>query len=407
MSQENDIISEKVVASEQIKHSALEKIPGYQKFKNLGSSFFKVFWGIVLVFIAMVFTYTSVKSVKDNSKIVLALKTINVKDNTKIPENTLVKLQGKATTNTPLEIKYQLCKNTATTTSSNDSKETIAERLKAKCATPDTNTQTLSGLIYYSVNYERYEQHVKTEKETRTVTKEDGKEYKETVETKKLEEGWHTIKTDNKWTKFNLGSIVVDPIGAKTVLHYQENVIDNVYIPEANTEFFVPEFADKASSKVGDTRLTVKYIPTNTTMLVIGTVRDGEMASVYGDTFIISNLDNTALIRNLEQGEKTARWGMRFASWVLYTLGFMLILGPILAMLDFIPIVGKLSRGLTLVLSALISLFLVAIGVFIVRYFALIFLLIIIATGFALFGTQKMKNKAKNMVNTVGSVVKR
>lgn len=401
------VVESKVISSKRVVHSFWEKVPMYNKFKNLGSSFIKVFWGILLVFGAMVLTYTSVKSVKEYSKIVNSLKLVeipanetNAVQNLKLPTDKLVEIQGKAIAQNPLTIEYKYCEANATSQT--------AEKIKEKCMLPaNTPAKSINNLLYYSVKYERYEQHLETEHETQTVTKPDGQEYQETVETKKLVEGWHTIKTDSKWTKFTIGGITIDPINAKTVLKYEELTDRNVYIPNATPNFFEPDYLEKASAQVGDTRITIKYIPSNTTMLVVGKIRDNSISSINSDTFVISNYDKSALVRTLQQNEKTARWGMRILSWALYTFGFMLILGPILALLDFIPIVGSLGRGLTFIISGLISAILVAIGVLLVKYFALFVLLVLIMGAISIFGMEKLRSKGRSMSKSVVNAVKR
>jgi len=134
--------------------------------------------------------------------------------------------------------------------------------------------------------------------------------------------------------------------------------------------------------------LVFDYVSSEDELVIVGEISNGKVKD--GEVFIISNKSASALLQDLKSSESAMYWGLKFLSWLLMTIGFLSILGPILSIADFIPIAGKaascvgsivagvLSLIIVTLLTLLIKLWWLCLGGFILIFIGLSVLLVVL-----------------------------
>ncbi|MBU0976203.1 MAG: TMEM43 family protein [Patescibacteria group bacterium] len=295
----------------------------------------------------------------------------------------------------------------------------------------------VGDVLYYSYKEQKYEEVEKTEEETIT-TIENGQEVEETIERVKLVDEWVDKESKSEWAGFKLGNYTISPNGADLELKLQkkeymiEGVAQKDYksicesaggtwlaqynecegigkticgsndgeykmcespcrhnpVMENCTDVCVEvctivnpgEYVDISGKNItpdiGDYRLVVEYLPLETEMLVIGEISGTTVSG--GDTFIVSNKSDTELLSDLKGEETAMYWIMKGVVWLMLTFGFLMILGPILSLLDFIPVAGKAASCVASIIAAIVSAGIVIAGTLIIKYWFLCIALAVI-----------------------------
>ncbi len=233
----------------------------------------------------------------------------------------------------------------------------------------------VGNVLYYSFKEQRYEEVTKTE--TSTITRViNGEEVEETIEKTIVEDEWVTKKSESKWAEFKLGNIKIKP----DLATLKVNLSLKEY--KRNTWGEFEEVTGGYTPSIGDLRIVVEYLPTDENLIVIGEISGDSISS--GEVFIISNKGERALLDEIKSQETTLYWVLKFLSWLLLTFGMLSILGPILSLLDFIPVAGKAANCLAGVISAILSFVIVLVSTLILKFwwlfivFSLIFIVLLI-----------------------------
>lgn len=230
-------------------------------------------------------------------------------------------------------------------------------------------------VLYYSYVEQEYQEVEEIVQDTKTVY-EDGREIEETVETTKLVEKWVDMTTkDGVWADFTLGDIEIDPDGASLKLDYKK------------AEFWADEFGDwvalaggeKRTPELDDERLVVTYLDVEQNLIVVGELANDKISG--GDEFIITNKSDSELQSTLENEETFWYWFMKFIIWLLLVIGFTSIIGPLLALLDFIPLVGDAARNVAGLISAVIAFLIVLIASILIKFWWLFLILLVVIIG--------------------------
>jgi hypothetical protein len=232
---------------------------------------------------------------------------------------------------------------------------------KANVTTP-AKAPEVGNALYFNATYQEYKEVEKTEEETVTEI-ENGQEVEKTIERTKLVDEWTDTQSENGWAEFNVGGITIKPSGAQlewnlTTEEYRYSTISNTYEElKAGTSI---------TPVIGDKRLLVRYMPTDIDLLIVGEISQRSISG--GDVFILSNKSDSQLISDMKTSETTMYWVLKFIVWLLLTIGIMSILGPILSVLDFIPIAGKAASCAASIFAAIISIGIVIAGSLIIKF---------------------------------------
>lgn len=231
---------------------------------------------------------------------------------------------------------------------------------KPVVSTP-ANAPEVGDALYYSFAKQQYQEVEETEYETVT-TIENGQEVEEEIERVKVVEKWVDLETENKWAEFKLGNYNVKTAGADLRLdlarkEYREDM--GLYHELSSGMSITPE--------IGDYRKVIEYLTSDTELLIVGQI-SGSTISSGGEVFIITTKSDAELLSSMKTEETTLYWVSKGASWLLLTIGLLLILGPILSLLDFIPIAGQAANCAATIIAAVISVGIVLAGTLIIKF---------------------------------------
>lgn len=166
--------------------------------------------------------------------------------------------------------------------------------------------------------------------------------YRATVEEYEREEDaegevdydWNTVSTDEKWASFSIGAVKVAPEGA--------NPVGEETVYEGAKPTFAQDFSVDAlsrSPKEGDQRLEVEVLDGTREVIVLGEMQSGSISG--GSTFVVSTLDEAATTQALKTEYKIAYWLMKGGAVLGIWLGILLIFGPLMTIVGYIPFIGR------------------------------------------------------------------
>lgn len=232
---------------------------------------------------------------------------------------------------------------------------------KAAVTTP-AKAPEVGNVLYYNAKYQEYKEVEKTETETVTEI-ENGQEIEKTIERVKLVEEWTDTDSSSGWAEFNVGGITIKPSGAK--LEWSLARKEYRYVSKFGI-YDELKAGDSVTPIIGDKRLLVNYMPSDTDILVVGELSQKIISG--GEVFIISNKTDAELLSDLKTSETTMYWVLKFIVWLLLTIGIMSVLGPILSVLDFIPIAGKAASCVASMFAAVVAVGIVIAGSLIIKF---------------------------------------
>jgi hypothetical protein len=303
---------------------------GFRKAKGgCADSVGGIFFGIILFMLAFWPAWCSVRGVESVSKNVDAIPLMTAAQ--AAGASGMVKIQD-----TPEDIEY------------------ISLDLECR----DINEEI--DVFWYTYTLKEYTEHYETQ--TRTETRDEGgQEVEHQYEDQVLVQDWETIDEETEVAdSFMLGEIEVDPGTAQIRLE--------------NTQ----TCEDKGREEIGEQWLTVEYLPVDdvTQIMVVGEISGNKIRS--GDPFIVTDHSPESLVSAMAGEEKGARMGLTILAIILYFVSFNLIIGPLLFLLNYVPIIGgglRFGIGIGSLILAIVWVFLLK---FIIAFWWAIILVLII-----------------------------
>ncbi len=245
---------------------------------------------------------------------------------------------------------------------------------------PKTNTPVL----YYHYLKQEFKKVKEIKSETRTV-QQNGQDVQQTFEHEVYVDTWVDLVSDKKWASFRLSNLNITPTNAtlyvdlKKMFEQEQPVVGAVQPPATATPDMYP------ATKM---REIVVGIPAATELLIVGEAVTGSITG--GTPFIISDKSNDALIAEMKTNESRIYWGLKFATWLLMTIGFVMLFGPISVVLNILPGLGKAFNGILFLVLGVLSAIIVALGTIMIRYWWAVLLAIIVLIVVAV---SKSRNK--------------
>lgn len=319
--------------------------------------------GFLLLILAIGVTYFSVTGVKEESAIV---NSIALMDSSEVTDDTrgLVKLFGQLETDESLDTAVEFCFDRFCDFAGDEKK--------------------FEDLLYYHISFERFE----VEREVKKQTKEDGS--RDVTETVEYNEVWVEKDSLEDWADVTMSDIDIDAAGAKRIIDTQTEELEGVFIDGLEG---VETYGQKVSASVGDTRATITYLSDDDReYIVAGELRSDGIRG--GEVFILTDLGDSELVSHLQSSESFMRWALRGLAWLMLTIGFTSILAPVLALTDFIPLVGGAARAAATFVSAVVALIIVLTTVFFLNFWwlcllSVVVLLLLLAGGFVFWYKNK------------------
>lgn len=222
--------------------------------------------------------------------------------------------------------------------------------------------------LYYNYLQEKCELEVY--QVTETVTR-NGQDIEQTVEKERNVWKGEPVK---QWAKFSIGGIPVNADTSKNKLQL--------------TEFSKQgDFSDGTCVLDSVRHKTEGFIAASgTTLLVVGDFLGGSVSG--GETFIVSDMGNDALIAKLQAEEKAAFWILKALAAVMFAFGLTLIVSPVLMLLNFFPGLGKALQFVVFLISLVLGIVVVLISTIILKLWWLILILLV---GFGIYARKKRK----------------
>lgn len=327
------VISEKVVSERVLGSSNPLARFGRKAGSQISSRIGGVLVGLVLIIISLVVVWKSENLVK-SSAVVKSLPLIQAEQ--AVGKTGLVKVQGRVN------------------------------------SMPISSPKDPRQLLYYHQTREELEMVKSTEIETKVVTQ-NGQDVEQTIEKEVEKPEWVSKFDEAKWAPIVLADKITvnNPANAQAKLNLTSIFSDT-------------------QEKV---REEVRGVLATENLIVIGEINNNVIDG--GQPFIISNQSDSALIASLESSENIIWWLYKLATALLFGIGLYLLLGPVLLLLDIIPILGNLGKGIILIASLLIGVLFTLFSSLIINYWYIV-LIIIIAVVIYLFTARKPKAQPQN-----------
>ncbi|PIR21080.1 MAG: hypothetical protein COV45_02825 [Deltaproteobacteria bacterium CG11_big_fil_rev_8_21_14_0_20_47_16] len=208
---------------------------------------------------------------------------------------------------------------------------------------------------YINRQVDVYRQVEKTRK-----VKKDGKD----VDEKYLANDWvrdPDMSKISSVSELKFGSLTVH---IPTSARWMENKGDNVLMPE--TILGKPNGGEPA---LGDKRVKVTGIKAGAPLFVAGHHSNGTISANEDGMMIVSAMSEGETIQSLKSGDRFMYWLIKVGSFLLLYIGFMSVLGPLTWALSWIPLLGEIGRGAIGFAMFVLSAILIAAITVLVHYF--------------------------------------
>jgi len=231
--------------------------------------------------------------------------------------------------------------------------------------------------LYYTYVVEEYAQVEEKKEETTTETV-NGETKTTTTEKTELVDKWTEVSTtQDHWATFKLGDITIIPNSASKKLDY---TVEEYWVDEFG-DYMRFETEDDATPILGDQRMFVTYLNIDTDLIVIGDVSEdseGNKSIKSGETFIITNKTDSELISNMQASENATYWFVKIIALVLLVIGFKGLVAPLLALTDFIPLVGKAANSVATGVAVVLAVIVITIVSLVVKFWWVLLLGIVV-----------------------------
>lgn len=220
-------------------------------------------------------------------------------------------------------------------------------------------------VLYYRHVREELEMVQRTDTDKKVVTR-DGQDIEQTIEKEVESPEWVTKLDNSQWAEIVLDNkIAVNPYSAKQILDLTE-----IY-----------------SLDEDETKESIEAVLPADSLIVVGEIYNNRIDG--GDPFIVTNKSNQALTDSLKASEKTTWWLLKLATLLLFSFGLYLMLGPLLLLLDIIPVLGKIGKSGLLIVCLIIGLIFTVLSSLIIAFWYVILIILIALVGYLLY----MKNQ--------------
>lgn len=222
-------------------------------------------------------------------------------------------------------------------------------------------------VIYYRRTRQELKMVIETETETRIIEK-DGKDVEQIIEREVERPKWVSTLDEEKWAQLELGGkIQVNPNGARKTLSLTE-----VY-----------------SHKEEKYRESIKALLPGVTLLVVGEMDNNTIDG--GKPFIITTNSNEQLISSLEESENRTWWILKILTALLFGIGLYLLLGPLLLLLDAIPILGNMGKSALFIVAIIIGVIFTVFSSILIAFWYIILIILVALIGYLIY--QKKQSK--------------
>jgi len=145
----------------------------------------------------------------------------------------------------------------------------------------------------------------------------------------------------------------------------------------------------QSTPQEGCERVSIRVTPIPESEMTFFGDLSGDKITKYiydGDQFLNAGIGNyQQVMANIKQDDATKLWIGRGICFLMMWASFVLMAGPLMTLLEFIPFVGELGKGVLNFVFGLIAFVLTAITVILVKFWYIWLLLILAAIGYAIY----------------------
>lgn len=311
--------------------------PFTRKLKDISNSFVGLVWGVVLFFVSLALLYMSFQGVEERSVYVATLDEYQGQE-IKDGDDGEAIFTGEVTDGL-----YDL--------------ELTDENGDLQYA--------LNSLLFYEIDY----QILEVEKDVERQQTNEGAENPEYTDIEVYEEEWNTFNTVTFSAEFKLEDVEVVKIDEFDFeLDTENETVEDVYVADApRPETYGQE---NLSDKIGTVRAKISYYTVDNDLTVVGE-KDGDKIEP-GTVSLVADMDKEDLVVSLQESEEGSRLGFRMLAWGLMTLALYLFVGPLLELIEMIPLVGKAAKTASFFIAVIMAGTIVWMTVFIINYWYII-----------------------------------
>jgi transmembrane protein TMEM43 len=226
-------------------------------------------------------------------------------------------------------------------------------------------------VIYYRHTKEELEMVTVTETDTQVIER-DGQDIEQTIERLVEKPTWVNKIDNDQWAEVVLDNkITVVPSGADRKIS-----LSTIYSKEE----------DKMREKI-------EALLPETNLLVVGEINNNKIEG--GSPFIMTTQSNDSLVASLESSEKTMWWFLKLATLLLFGFGLYSVFGPLLLILDAIPILGNIGKTGLFVVTMLIGLIFTVLSSIIIAFWYIILIVLVVLVAYLIYAKQQSPASAK------------
>ncbi|TGK00113.1 hypothetical protein EHQ53_04660 [Leptospira langatensis] len=140
----------------------------------------------------------------------------------------------------------------------------------------------------------------------------------------------------------------------------------------------------------GCERISVSVVPIpEENMTFVGSVSGttvGKFTSKEGNKFLNASIgDYLTTMKDIQSDDNTQKWIMRGLCFAVMWVSFILLLGPLMSLLSFIPFVGEFGKAALSIVLGIIALLITAVTILLVKFWYIWLILGLAAIGFAIY----------------------
>lgn len=167
--------------------------------------------------------------------------------------------------------------------------------------------------------------------------------------------------------------------------------------PSLEGNYIFKGFGTIDAPEIGDIRISYSALSAHQDVTVFGQLNGTKITPYIGDKnsklYRVFNGTRDESLSQMSSEHTQSTWGLRALGFILMWVSLGMLLGPLSALLDFIPLVGDLSKSVigiaTFIVAGILSTLVVLISMILHNIFAIIAVVIIIIGGILFFLKQK------------------
>ena len=181
---------------------------------------------------------------------------------------------------------------------------------------------------------------------------------------------------------------------------YFDNFEDIAPTLESNKYIF-KGFGTLEAPEVGDVRISYSVVPSNQQVTAFGQQSGTELSTFVGpknsNFYRIFSGTHEESLSKMTTEHSQSTWGLRILGFFLMWVSLGMLLGPISTVLDFVPLVGDLSKSVigiaTFIVAAVVSTVVVFVSMILHNIIALIIVALLVVGAVVMVLRQKAQSK--------------